>query len=534
MRIICYLSQSQLTLKYMRLFAIIGFLYVFAPAAFAQAADVDAIDLSGKMDTIAVGSADGNLVLGGYLNVGLQNPDNWEDFEIVKVSSSAYSIMRFGGPLIFDTTNNPTMYSDATLYGDFDGDGVGDIIADRGTFFFKGESSYPYFQPGSTSQFATRDKFASFYYPRAIDFDGDGIIDFLVYTDDNSIRLYKGGTSFGTKKYQFADDSVQFPTALSAMTVGKFGAHLKPMVICYGSKKTYLIKQTGGGFSQDSVLILGDSANAGISITNLYAMDITGDGITDLIVSDNYHIYIFRGGDDFGTYPLTPKTAFYTIKSPRLTDITHFGFVNDFGQFLLRACGDLTGSGIPYLAIGGDQSGSGYNKSYAFFYAGGKALDSLYDGIIGYVNNGGPLLLDTLHSINSTGRTVGLINNSEDENFNLRDIDFLMFRNCDSIPHKTNPAMNKAVNTNQEGFEVSCFPAIANKFTKIQITSDRYSETTITVFNLLGQVIQKRMIQLDLGENTEFFNTTDWTNGTYIVNIESLSGNRSTKFLVNH
>jgi len=531
MKILCDLRQSQLTYRSMRFVIIIGFFCALAPAAFAQAADPNAIDLSGKMDTIARGTGGSNweFSLSGFLNVGLQNKDNWEDFEV----AGSITKMRFGGPLIFDTTNNPEFGdNDPNLYGDFDGDGIGDIIS-HGALFFKGKTIFPYFDFTPNSGFATHDKFAGFYFPHAMDFDDNGTTDVIVYNDDNSIRLYKGGVSFGTKKYQFADDSIQFPSALYSMEVGKFGAHLKPMIISSNGPKTYLIKQTGNAFSQDSVILISDSANGGITVTNLYATDITGDGITDLIVSDGTRIYIFKGSDDFGSYPLTPQTAFYTIRSPRLTDFGTWNSLSfDFGNGM-KACGDLTGSGIPYLAVNTDINEAGYYKGFIFFYAGGKALDSLYDAVIGDEDQGlGGV--DTLHSIDSSGRTVCLINDFRDKNFGLFDLDFLMSRGCEKIPHKTNPKMVTIQSRITEGFEVSCFPALANKFTKVQISSDKYSEAAITIFNLLGQVIQTRKIVLDPGGNTEFFNTTDWTNGTYIGSVESSSGVRSIKFLVNH
>jgi hypothetical protein len=509
---------------------IIGILCVFAPAAFAQAADKDAIDLSGKMDTIALGSADGNIGLSGFLNVSLQNPDNWEDFEILKVSTSGFSLMRFGGPLIFDTTNNPVIYDDPVLYGDFDGDGVGDIIADNGGLFFKGKSAFPYFNPGSTSQFVSHYKFESFFNPKVIDFDGDGISDYLVCTGDHNVRLYKGGSSFGTTKYMFATDSIQFPGSPLVMTVDRFGLHLKPTVLCICNNTICLLKHIGNTFAQDSIILVSDSTE--LRATNLYAMDITGDGITDLIVSDNYHIYIFKGGDDFGTYQFGPKNAFYTIKSPRLTDFGNFGFVDDFGEFSIRNCGDLTGSGIPYLAVGGDQSGSGFNKGYQFFYAGGKALDTLYDAIAGYVGLGLGRI-DTLHNIDNTGKTVCLLNDFEDFNFNNRDIDFLMSRDCDKIPHKTNPHMLDVKPKVSQSSACILQAQLGGGFVKIIINGESLGANTLHIFNMLGQEVAARDIGSIEGKSIEMFSTSDLADGTYLAELRGAHAHAIVKFPVN-
>ncbi len=515
----------------MRYFVIIGILCAFAPATFAQAADPKAIDLSGKMDTIARGSQ--NVDLGGFLNVRTHHQPPWEDFELKK---SDHTKMRFGGPLIFDTTNNPPFANggyDPQFYGDFDGDGIGDIIADDGVFF-KGKSLFPYFDTATSGCFV-RDPF----YPKVIDFDEDGTEDFIICAGDHRIRVFNGGSSFGKIKYLYASDSVQLPDQIYSMEVGKFNPQQKPMIISYAGNKIYLIKQTGNSFSQDSVIIVSDSALGGIIVTNLYATDITGDGITDLIVSDGLHIYIFKGGDNFGTYQLTSQNAFYTIKSPRLTDFANYGFIRNFGANGgyatdgLRACGDLTGTGIPYLAVGAEVNESGYFKGYEFFYAGGKALDSLYDAVVGYVDQGlGGI--DTLHSINTSGRTVCLLNDFFDQNFGNLDLDFLMSRDCENIPHKTNPNMVGVVWMEQDSLQLIAYPALANRFVKLHISAIQSEKATVEIFDLLGRRLDVREVILDAGENTEFYNTGNFSEGTYIARLKTSSNELVAKFIIHH
>jgi len=528
----CYLFHSRLSLKDMLKLIFVGIVCASATSAFGQAADPNAIDLSAKMDTIARGIDGAGLI--NFLDVGFQNQDQWEDFEINYSALNDYAKIRFGGQMIFDSTKNPQINDYASLYGDFDGDGVGDIIAHGGALFFKGKASYPFFEPGSTSQFVTHYKFESFFAVGAIDFDGDHIIDYLASTGDSYLRLFKGGVNFGKSQFMFSDDSVRMPVGGGqGITTGIFGSHLKPMVIWSDGKSTYLLKQTGATLSQDSILLISDSASNGIIVTNLYATDITGDGVTDLIVSDGLNIYIFKGGDNFGTYPLTPQTAFYIIKSPRTTDFTNFGILGaDFGIDMF-ACGDLTGSGIPYLAVSASTDPLFSQMGFTFFYAGGKALDTLFDAIIKFENGGNTV--DTLHSINSTGRTVCLINSFQDKQFNLNDLDFLMSRDCENIPHKTNP--NMAVSMSQvkdQKITATCFPVLANKFTKLEIISDNFTEARIRAFNMLGQVVAVRKTNLDPGDNTEFFDTTDWTSGTYIMKVETSDKTATVKVIINH
>jgi hypothetical protein len=183
----------------MRHFIIIGILCLFAQAAFSQAADKNAIDLSGKMDTIERGRAMPSpyleLTLGGFLNVGMKNPDQWEDFELIRGDTSR---IRFGGPFLFDSTNNVNFGSGEytpQIYGDFDGDGVSDMIANQGVFF-KGHLLSPYFDTASTGLWVE-----DVSNTRAIDFDEDGVKDILDCAGDHRVRVFKGGASFGKSDF---------------------------------------------------------------------------------------------------------------------------------------------------------------------------------------------------------------------------------------------------------------------------------------------------------------------------------------------
>jgi hypothetical protein len=127
-----------------------------------------------------------------------------------------------------------------------------------------------------------------------------------------------------------------------------------------------------------------------------------------------------------------------------------------------------------------------------------------------------------------------LINDFQDYKDGNIDLDLLMSRSCDMIPHRTNPTMINVVSRIQEGFEASCYPSFANKFEKIRIISDQVMDGKITIYNLLGNPIAIRKVYFDQGENIEFFNTVDWNSGTYIIKIESGNTIQTTKFFIRH
>ncbi len=536
----CNEIRSQLSFKDMRIIILIAFLLYPASGAFAQAADPLAIDFSGKMDTIARETQDPFYIPDANKNIGLQNSDRWEDFELSAVRSlfaaQDSSWLHYGGPFILEPPTKAIIADVPVLYGDFDGDGVGDIIGSVWQAFYKGRKTLPYFDTTYTSRFASPGE--DFGFIGAIDFDEDGIVDILAGGGEPGkeyILFFKGGKGFVKNEIIYANDSILSPGGGGGI-LGKFGPHLKPMYLWSTGAITYILKQTGSTISKDSIIIISDSKQ--IRVTNLYATDITGDGITDLIVSDGLHIYIFKGGDNFGTYPLTPQNAFYTITSPRLTDYENYGLLKNFGSSPNRntgvmACGDLTGSGIPYLAVDAEINEAGYLKSFTFFYAGGRALDTLFDAVVGYEGNGFNLIFDTLHSINNTGRTVCLIVDESDFNFHNSNLDLLMYRDCENIPHKTNPQMMVGTQAAID-FNLSVFPSIADKFTKVHISSPGFYEGSVTIYNLLGKQIEHRKVDFNGGDNIEFFNTTLWGNGTYIIKIQTANGIRTTKFSIRH
>jgi len=254
-------------------------------------------------------------------------------------------------------------------------------------------------------------------------------------------------------------------------------------------------------------------------------MDITGDGIPDLLVCDGNNIYIFKGGNDFATFPLSKKTAYYTIQSPRLLD-GKYSSLQDFGKYMY-ACGDMTGSGIPYLSVWADINLPGSYTKFEFFYAGGKALDSLYDAVIHYNSSfDGPKFNDTLHSINSTGRTAGLLND-----WQLNANELLLFRNCDKIPHKTNP--NMGVKTSVAQVSCTLRAQAGGGFVRIIVEGESFGTNAFHIYNMLGQEVDKRDIGPIIGKNIELFTTSNLADGTYLAVLQSDQTQVVIKFPVN-
>jgi hypothetical protein len=523
-------------------------LYLFTRVALAQlpvqssAADPKAVDLSDVLDTIARGSNINNnpVSLIGCLNVGLQNSDSWEDFEIKYAGQNDYALMRFGGDLLFDTLNNPpfgTFRGDIPqLYADFDGDGVGDIVSQLFNGFYKGSKTYPYFDSDYTCQLVAHYDFTNTIIIGAIDFDEDGDLDLLTITplsNNPYISLFRGRSDFAKQRFKFADDSLIFPfNSFKSAIVGKFGKNLKPMILVARGNGVYLIKNTTS-LSKDSIVLISDSSSNGFAIKKLYATDITGGGITDLIVSDGSRLYIYKGGDDFGTYQLTAKTAFYIIPSPRLLDFGNYGFITNFGSSGIHACGDISGSGIPFLCVDAEINESGFYKGFKFFYAGGKALDSLFDAVVS-IEDEGLGFMDTLHSINSSGRTVTLLLDFSDQNFSLNDLDLLVSRGCEKIPHTMNPRWNGGVRNAGSVTQIAIQATSGGGFVSISVTGEESGEHAVEIYDLLGHRMAARSIGFVSGKHIEQFTTSGFPDGAYIAVLRGEHSAISCKFIANH
>jgi hypothetical protein len=529
----------------LKVVAIVGIFIANISNGVAQsAADPKAIDFTARMDTVVSYYGISNSIFSN-LNVADKNGDLWEDLEVATfrgdIGQDQGSNLRFGGSRIFDPVGNPRIAGQAALYGDFNGDGISDIV-DRDGKFHKGLPSSPYFDSIGGAYLAMHG-FPVSLLIGAIDFDGDGILDILIqqYSTASYLALYKGKPSFGTDSiYQYPDDSLVIKGIISG-TVAQFNPSLHPEIIFYAGIRTGRhigMLHSHVKLFDDTVHWLTDtSASPEINVQNIYTTDITGDGIPDLLVSDGEYVYIFKGGDDFGSYKLTKENAYYIIPNPRLIDVTgKFLEVNGFGSYI-HALGDLSGSGIPYILIEAALTDNvGVAREYGMIYAGGKALDSLYDGIVIFPD-ALSITLDTLHSIDSTGRSALIIVHNHNRDIGFGVADMLLYRGCDSLPHRTNPTF--AVEPHKMGsstLAMSTFPSIAQRYVKVHLISSRRTRGELAVYDLLGRSVLSRSVEIDPGENIEYFETSGLANGTYVARLSGsqIATTQSTKFIVSH
>ncbi|MEO6938660.1 MAG: T9SS type A sorting domain-containing protein [Candidatus Kapaibacterium sp.] len=533
----------------MKYILILGLLTLFTSTVCAQAADPDVIDLTSRlriMDT-----SNNVRALNLNTNVGFQNSDSFEDIELgyYPYSGVDYSSLRFGGPLLLVPTETHIEHYVAQ-YGELDGDTINDIITPISgvhPFFHKGKPKSPYFDSVANGTFRFK-SYLAYIIPIGIaDYDGDGINDLLcnvepqLTNDQTYIVKYKGGPRFDSLDI-FPSDSIPFPpsgTTGHGSIVGKFGKHLPPMIVlAVDVKNTDPPLRKVGLIRIDSVLskdtvewfTTSDRDTGVISPAKLYVADITGDGIPDLLALDSTSIYIFKGGDDFGTYPLTKKNAYFTIHSPKDLDALNYSRLEDFGGTMFN-CGDMTGTGIPYLMVTATETRGAVDIRYVFFYAGGKALDSKFDAFIKEYRYS-YFLMDTLHTIDGRGRTACIFqsfSNSEG------DYDALIYQDCEKIPHKPNPDLNNAVSTASYSspFSAVAYPQEAKNFVKVHITgASKIANATATIYDILGRPIVSHTVVLAKGDNTDYFDLRNYPNGSYTIEIKSQVGRATTRFVI--
>jgi hypothetical protein len=545
------IAKYPLYIRAMKYILILGLLTLFTSTVCAQAADPDVIDLTSRlriMDT-----SNNVRALNLNTNVGFQNSDSFEDIELgyYPYSGVDYSSLRFGGPLLLVPTETHIEHYVAQ-YGELDGDTIKDIITPIGSvhpFFHKGKPTSPYFDSVANGTFRFK-SYVPYIIPIGVaDYDGDGINDLLCRIEDQNgdngssyIAIYKGGSNFDSINIYPADSLIvpQITKTIDGQVVAAFGMHLKPMVVfAFGDTaknggvvyKIGLIANTTT-LGKDSVRWLSISTQDTNSIAGkrIYAMDITGDGVTDLLVSDGDNIYIFKGGDDFGTYPLTKKNAYFIIHSPKELDVSNYSRLEEFGGTMFH-CGDMTGSGIPYLMVTASETRGAVDIRYVLFYAGGKALDSKFDAYIKEYRYS-YFLMDTLHTIAGGGRTASIIESSSNTE---GDYDALIYQDCEKIPHKPNPDLNNAVSAAPYSslFSATAYPQDAKNFVKVHITgASQITNATVTIYDILGRSIVSHAVVLSAGDNTDYFDVRNYPNGSYTIEIKARMGRTTTRFVI--
>ncbi len=68
--------------------------------------------------------------------------------------------------------------------------------------------------------------------------------------------------------------------------------------------------------------------------------------------------------------------------------------------------------------------------------------------------------------------------------------------------------------------ELSIYPNPANEITSIVFSSETEAAATITVYNMLGEVVEANNVQVVAGNNTQEINVADYETGSYIVQIQ--------------
>ena len=303
-----------------------------------------------------------------------------------------------------------------------------------------------------------------------------------------------------------------------------------PMIIWAGSNtladrrryKISLIKNEHH-ISEDTLDWISNSDSGGVHVQNVYSMDITGDGIDDLLVTDGDSIFIYNGNRNFGTYQLTRSNAYYVIPSPSHLD-PRIGHLKDFGGYM-RNCGDLTGSGVPVLMTTASQNDQfGNYQTYAFFYCGGKALDSLYDAEYDEPREVF-FTMDTLHRINGDARTSVIFQNVERN--------YLIHDGAERIPHRTNPNLRGVEARPTQRFTASAEPSIASTTVRIALGGmDRPVNATIELRNVLGELVDSRSLGVIAGSQIEAFNVSALPSGIYVAEIRLGQSACAVKFVV--
>jgi hypothetical protein len=531
-------------------------LLLAASAATAQSAagDPDAIDFSAKLDTVS--RAEGGWVL----NAGLLNDDAYDDFFIA--GTFPRSSFRYGGSLLF---SDPAQYPLAraeevpVALTDITGTGRIDLIGDwsRGTpILHKRLTSAPYFDSAGIVQLTVHGKFPTIGLVGVTDLNRDGIDDILTFsttesTYGNGFLVYYGSPHIADSAVKYPDDSLSgIKPYLGAL--GTFSKNGRPLLFMAISStdpnpphkvtvKIAVLRRLDS-IGHDTVASLSqtdkiasavlDNDDSMISAQGMYAADITGDGISDLLISDDHKIYIFQGSDSLGYYPLTKDRAYYSIPNPRLLDWQDNRFVNvdQFGRYM-HACGDLTGSGIPYLMVLGNPNVQNFSlQANALFYAGGKALDSLYDAVVSIDNTVQSLTMDTLHSVDNSGRTSVLLFDQNDQHDGLSTLTLLLHKESDRIPHKTNPRLS-VVNTAPIAHE-DIRVIQAGNYIKLNVIAEESNQVRIVVQNILGQQIFAKDEMLTAGDNLTYIETHSWASGTYLTSVTDAKGSMTTKFTI--
>src|SRR5947209_13985289 len=93
----------------------------------------------------------------------------------------------------------------------------------------------------------------------------------------SAIYRFNGGNSFKNGSKIFYSDSILLPYSYY-VAIGKFDSQFKSSVVVARGKEISLIRHLDS-LAHDTTILISDTSSGGITVKNIYTMDITGDGI---------------------------------------------------------------------------------------------------------------------------------------------------------------------------------------------------------------------------------------------------------------
>jgi hypothetical protein len=305
----------------------------------------------------AAGTGPGATVVADFNRDGI--PDIATVAENFDANTSLVTILLGNGDGTFTPVAGQTLnfLADATVAGDFNGDGIPDLAVTNGSdavviLLGKGDGTF-------TSAGTTPSVGGTGYMPRgellaAGDFNGDGNLDIAAVSEDDdgienasqiTILLGDGNGGFTAGPTTALTGGIPAGLVFSSMAVSDFNGDGKldiaasshpsgacPGQACAGAGLTILLGNGDGTFNLSSI----DEGAASL-LGTVVAADFNGDGIPDLAVTNSYVpgnglVYLLQGNGD-GTF--TPPNPISLG-----TD-----------QPYLLAVGDFAGNGIADLAL---------------------------------------------------------------------------------------------------------------------------------------------------------------------------------------
>lgn len=105
---------------------------------------------------------------------------------------------------------------------------------------------------------------------------------------------------------------------------------------------------------------------------------------------------------------------------------------------------------------------------------------------------------------------------------------------CSSAPERGTIVDSELVSSDEQIANESRFilmPNPTSDFLQIGLDSKLDESVTVTIFNITGQVMKSFEWNVGIGMNQQSFSVRDFTSGLYAVNIQSKSGNSTSKFI---